>query len=153
MKNEEINKAVKNNLDGLLGQLYSTFPQYLPPKLDKAAPISLNKLNIITHYSDSWKNSHDMTKMENMMGYFNFKNSVIKFVEEFLPETMWADIERKHKVISKDFEKRLDKYLSNPDLLKAGEEFNPFDEKSFSVDPDTDFPNFHWDFNQTVESI
>lgn len=150
---KEAQTLVKNNMSNLLGQLFSTFPEYTPPLLDKTKSPSSNKVDIVLHYSSEWRLAHDMSKTENMTGYLYFKELVASIVEEFLPDRLWEEVENKYKDISKAVEKRMEKYSEDPRIMEAAETINPLDLSALSAETEAAFPTLHGELIQAVEVV
>ncbi len=113
---KETQRIAASNLNQLLGQLVSTFPEYLPPSLTKTEHISITKSAILLHYQKAWMASHDMTNPENLTAYFPFRNMVEKLVEEFLPKSLWKEVGKKYSGFTNEIATMAGKYVTNSDL-------------------------------------
>lgn len=124
MEVEETREVTKANLNMLLGQLYSEFPQYPPPSLDESKNIQTVKMGIILHYSNSVRTSRDMNTTGNIRHYFKVKDRVDQLVEEYLPESLWADVAKKYKEIGKKIEEATEKYSESQEISSASDIVN-----------------------------
>jgi hypothetical protein len=119
LKNNEIYSAVESNITTLLGQLKSNYPEFDIPKINKTNTINTIKIEIAHYYADQWRKSHDMYKSDNIQVYFEFRDIVNRFIEEFLPTSLWQDINTKYTEISEGVESMLEKYSENVEINNA----------------------------------